>query len=197
MVRGDSMLEFMVGKTKVRIVRGDITELSTDAIVNAANSSLMGGGGVDGAIHRKGGPNILEECKRIRETRWPAGLPTGKAVITTGGKLKTKYVIHTVGPIWRGGGQGEAELLRDAYRNSLKLAVSNGLRTIAFPSISTGAYSYPIEEASRVTLKSVKEFLEGEDHLDEVVFVLFTQSDLEVYQEVAEEVFDLHRSPRA
>jgi len=133
-------LEFKIGKAKIRIIQGDITEQETDAIVNAANSSLMGGGGVDGAIHRKGGPKILEECKKIRETEWPDGLPTGKAVITTGGNLKAKYVIHTVGPVWRGGKYGEPELLAEAYRNSLKLAVSRGLKTIAFPAISRLPY---------------------------------------------------------
>jgi len=181
-------LEFRVGNAKIRIIRGDITEQETDAIVNAANSSLMGGGGVDGAIHRKGGPKILEECKRIRRTQWPNGLPTGKAVITTGGNLKAKYVIHTVGPVWRGGKHGEAELLADAYRNSLKLAVSKGIRTISFPAISTGAYGYPMEEAAEVALKTVKDFLEAEDKLDEVVFVLFTESAYRVYEEKAREI---------
>ena len=181
-------MEFRVGNAKIRIIRGDITEQETDAIVNAANSSLMGGGGVDGAIHRKGGPKILEECKRIRRTQWPNGLPTGKAVITTGGNLKAKYVIHTVGPVWRGGKHGEAELLADAYRNSLKLAVSKGIRTISFPAISTGAYGYPMEEAAEVALKTVKDFLEAEDKLDEVIFVLFTESAYRVYEEKAREI---------
>jgi len=181
-------LEFRVGNAKIRIIRGDITEQETDAIVNAANSSLMGGGGVDGAIHRKGGPKILEECKRIRRTQWPNGLPTGKAVITTGGNLKAKYVIHTVGPVWRGGKHGEAELLADAYRNSLKLAVSKGIRTISFPAISTGAYGYPMEEAAEVALKTVRDFLEDEDKLDEVVFVLFTESAYKVYERKAREI---------
>ncbi len=179
---------FKVGSAKLRLLQGDITEMDTDAIVNAANPSLMGGGGVDGAIHRKGGPKILEECKRIRETKYPNGLPTGKAVITTGGNLKAKYVIHTVGPVWRGGNKGEAELLSEAYRNSLKLAVSMGLKTIAFPSISTGAYGYPIEKASVVALSTVKEFLEREDGLDEVVFVLYTGRDFEIYRRTAEEI---------
>jgi O-acetyl-ADP-ribose deacetylase (regulator of RNase III) len=174
------MIEFIVGKTKIRIIQGDITEQHTDAIVNAANSSLMGGGGVDGAIHRKGGPKILEECKKIRETMWPDGLPTGKAVITTGGKLKARYVIHTVGPVWHGGKHGENEILAEAYKNSLKLAVSKGLKTIAFPSISTGAYGYPIEKASKIALKTVEEFLEKEDNLNEVFLVLFSKPDLEV-----------------
>ncbi len=184
-------MELKVGKAKVCLVKGDITEQTTDAIVNAANPSLMGGGGVDGAIHRKGGSKILEECKRIRKTEWPDGLPTGKAVITSGGNLKAKYVIHTVGPIWRGGNQGEPDLLAEAYLNSLKLAVSKGLKTIAFPSISTGAYGYPIEKACKIALKTVKEFLEKEDKLDEVVFVLFTQSDLETYEKAAKEIFNI------
>jgi len=180
--------KFHVGKAVIRLVQGDITEQDTDAIVNAANSSLMGGGGVDGAIHRKGGPKILEECKRIRATEWPNGLPTGKAVITSGGNLKARYVIHTVGPIWRGGNHGEPELLAEAYRNSLKLATSKGLKTVAFPSISTGAYRYPVEKASRIAIATVKEFLETEDKLDMVVFVLFTRHDFEVYRNAAEEI---------
>jgi O-acetyl-ADP-ribose deacetylase (regulator of RNase III) len=143
---------------------------------------------VDGAIHRKGGPKILEECKRIRATEYPDGLPTGKAVITTGGNLKARYVIHTVGPIWRGGNRGEPELLAEAYRNSLKLAVSKGLKTIAFPSISTGAYGYPIEKACRVALTTVKEFLEKENQLEKVVLVLFSRRDFEIYMEAAREI---------
>jgi len=180
--------EFAIGRTKVRFVQGDITDMSTDAIVNAANPTLMGGGGVDGAIHRKGGPKILEECKEIRAKEWPNGLPTGKAVATSGGNLKAKYVIHTVGPVWRGGSHREPELLAEAYRNSLRLAVSLGIRTIAFPSISTGAYGYPIELASLVAAKTVKEFLESENGLEEVIFVLFTRRDLEAYLEAARRV---------
>jgi O-acetyl-ADP-ribose deacetylase (regulator of RNase III) len=181
--------EFKVGNAIVRLVRRDITEMETDAIVNAANSSLMGGGGVDGTIHRKGGPKILEECKRIRATEWPQGLPTGKAVITGAGNLKARHVIHTVGPIWHRGNRGEPELLAQAYQNSLRLAVAKRLKTVAFPSISTGAYGYPIEDACRVALKAVKEFLEKEDSLDEVIFVLFSESAFEVYADKAEEVF--------
>jgi O-acetyl-ADP-ribose deacetylase (regulator of RNase III) len=180
---------FQVGKAKVVLVQGDITEQATDAIVNAANPTLMGGGGVDGAIHRKGGPKILEECKKIRATEYPDGLPTGKAVITSGGNLKARYVIHTVGPVWRDGRSGEPELLADAYRNSLKLAVSKGLRTIAFPSISTGAYGYPVEKASQVAISIVKEFLEKEDKLEKVVFVLFSSRDLEIYKDAAKKIF--------
>lgn len=180
--------KFQVGKTKICLVQGDITKQDTDAVVNAANPSLMGGGGVDGAIHRKGGPKILEECKKIRATKWPNGLPTGKAVITSGGNLKAKYVIHTVGPVWRGGNHREPGLLAEAYRNSLRLAVSKGLRTVAFPSISTGAYRYPIEKASKIALATVKEFLETEDKLDVVVFVLFMRHDFEVYRNTAKEI---------
>lgn len=183
--------EFQVGKAKIWLVKGDITEIETDVIVNAANSTLMGGGGVDGAIHRKGGPKILEECKRIRATEWLGGLPTGKAVVTSGGNLKAKHVIHTVGPIWRGGNHGEPELLAEAYRNSLMLAVSMGLKTIAFPSISTGAYGYPIEKACRIAQATVKNFLGKEDKLDKVVFVLFSEHDLETYKEAAEQILKI------
>ena len=183
-----SELEFRVGDAKVRLVQGDITDMETDAIVNAANSSLMGGGGVDGAIHKRGGPRILEECKRLRAREWPKGLPTGKAAMTTGGNLKTRYVIHTVGPIWRGGNQKEPELLAEAYLNSLKLAASKKLKTVAFPSISTGAFGYPIEKASRIALATVKNFLEREDKLDKVVFVLFSRNDLEIYRDAWKEI---------
>jgi O-acetyl-ADP-ribose deacetylase (regulator of RNase III) len=180
---------FKVDKTKICLVQGDITEMDTDAIVNAANPTLMGGGGVDSAIHMKGGPKILEECKRIRTTEWPNGLPTGKAVITSGGNLKAKYVIHTVGPVWRGGNQGEPKLLAEAYRNSLTLAASKGLKSIAFPSISTGAYGYPIEKACRIVLATIKEFIEKEDKLEEVRLVLFTKEDFETYKKAAQEIF--------
>ncbi len=170
--------ERMIGKTRIVAVRGDITEQDTDAIVNAANSSLMGGGGVDGAIHRVGGPQILEECKEIvAET---GRCPTGEAVITTGGKLKARHVIHTVGPVWRGGAHREHELLASAYRNSLEIAKARGLRTIAFPSISTGAYGYPVEKAAPVAVETVAEFVR-EHPLDEVRFVLFSEDDLGVY----------------
>lgn len=169
-----------IKQTKLSIIQGDITAQATDAIVNAANSSLMGGGGVDGAIHRAGGPAILEECKKIvaRQGR----LPTGKAVITTGGKLKAKYVIHTVGPIWQGGNRNEAQLLASAYEESLKLASARGLRGISFPSISTGAYGYPVKEAARVAIKTVVSFLRQQPaQLDDVVFVLFDSRTYQAY----------------
>lgn len=181
-------LKYNIGNTKLSIIQGDITDQDVDGIVNAANPSLKGGGGVDGAIRRKGGPLITEECMRIRETRWPSGLPTGEAVITSGGDLKARHVIHTVGPIWTGGDSGEPDLLTKAYQNSLNIAISRGLKTVAFPSISTGAYGYPVEEAAPVALKAVKELLEGTDALTEVVFVLFTSSDLEKYKKTAEEI---------
>ena len=180
--------EFKIGAATIRFVKGDITEVAADAIVNAANHTLMGGGGVDGAIHRKGGPQILEECKKIRTIDWPEGLPTGKAVITTGGNLKAKHVIHTVGPVWRGGGDDESGLLAKAYVNSLRVAVMSKLRTIAFPSISTGAYGYPIQEASKIAVTTVRRFLETKDSLDEIIFVLFSEFDLNVYVETANEV---------
>jgi len=176
-------MEFKIGNANLELIIGDITDQKSDAIVNAANSTLLGGGGVDGAIHSKGGPTILEECKRIREKEWPDGLPTGNAVVTSGGNLKARYVIHTVGPIWRGGVYDEAKLLRRAYWNSLKLAVANGLKTVAFPSISTGAYGYPTDEASRIAVATVKDYLEKEDKLEKVTFVLFSERDFDTYIE--------------
>ena len=173
----------LIGSTCLRLVQGDITAQDTDAIVNAANSSLLGGGGVDGAIHRRGGPEILAECRALRATRFPQGLPTGEAVVTTGGALPARRVIHTVGPIWRGGTQGEAELLANAYRNSLEQARHEQLRTIAFPSVSTGAYGYPIEEAAHVALRTVRaEIGAHPDAFSEVRFVLFSSADLHAYR---------------
>jgi O-acetyl-ADP-ribose deacetylase (regulator of RNase III) len=174
-------MQVLVNKTRLTLIQGDITKQATDAIVNAANSSLMGGGGVDGAIHRAGGPAILEECRKIvaRQGR----LPTGKAVITTGGDLEARRVIHTVGPIWHGGSDGEADLLASAYRESLTLAVTSGLKTISFPSISTGAYGYPVDSAAEVALQTVIKFLQKETSLQEVVFVLFDNRTCEVYVE--------------
>jgi len=178
----------MFNRTRVRLVRGDITHQGTEAVVNAANSSLMGGGGVDGALHRAGGPAILSECMEIRSTRYPDGLPTGEAVITGGGSLKARHVIHTVGPVWRGGGSEEEKLLAAAYRNSLQVAQEKGLKSIAFPSISTGAYGYPVEKAARTALSTVKSFLEENPSLDEVVFVLFSERDYEIYSRALTEL---------
>ena len=179
--------EVIIGQARLSIVSGDITKQNTDGIVNAANSSLTGGGGVDGAIHRAGGPAILEECRQIvsRQGR----LPTGKAVITTGGNLKAKYVIHTVGPIWHGGDKGEPELLASAYRESLKVATENKLTSISFPSISTGVYGYPVANAARVAMKTVAPFLREEvTSLKEVVFVLFDSRTYESYQSALTEL---------
>jgi len=177
-------MQVIVNKSKLNLIQGDITRQATDAIVNAANSSLMGGGGVDGAIHRAGGPAILEECKKIAARQ--GRLPTGKAVITTGGDLKARHVIHTVGPIWHGGDRGEADLLASAYKESLTLAVTSGLKTVSFPSISTGAYGYPVDSAAEVALQTVVKFLEKKTPLQEVVFVLFDNRTCEVYIEELE-----------
>jgi O-acetyl-ADP-ribose deacetylase (regulator of RNase III) len=172
--------EITVGTTRIVAVRGDITQQDTDAIVNAANSSLMGGGGVDGAIHRVGGPRILEECKKI--VAEIGRLPAGEAVITTGGNLKAPYVIHTVGPIWHGGTKNEPRLLANAYRSSLELARKNGLKSIAFPSISTGAYGYPVEEAAELAVKLVAKFV-VKNPFDEIRFVLFSEGDFRTYSD--------------
>ena len=147
----------------------------------------MGGGGVDGAIHRRGGPQILEECKMLRQEYWPRGLPAGKATITSGGQLIARHVIHTVGPVWKGGDGGEPAELANCYANSLSLAKEKRLKSVAFPSISTGAYGYPIEAASRIALKTVKEFVEKEGWPVEVVLVLFSNRDFEVYKRAAKE----------
>lgn len=187
LVRGTVTMLLVWGSTRVRIIQGDITEQEVDAVVNSANSSLMGGGGVDGAIHRRGGPQILEECRMLRQKYWPDGLPVGKAAITGGGRLKTRHVIHTVGPIWTGGGQGEPAELADCYVSSLILAKERGLRSVAFPSISTGAYGYPIKSASRIALKTVKEFVNKVGWPPEVIFVTFSDGDLETYEMAARE----------
>lgn len=168
-------------QARLELTRGDITHETVDAIVNAANSELAGGGGVDGAIHRAGGPGILEECRRIRRERGP--LPPGQAVLTTAGKLPCRHVIHTVGPIWRGGRSREAEILASCYRNSLALAVEHGLVSVAFPSISTGAYGYPVADAARVAVAAVREALDaGVGRVEVVRFVLFSDVDLAAYR---------------
>jgi O-acetyl-ADP-ribose deacetylase (regulator of RNase III) len=179
-------LTYKINQAELAIVQGDITRQATDAIVNAANSSLMGGGGVDGAIHRAGGPAILEECKQIVAAHGP--LPTGQAVITTGGKMPARHVIHTVGPIWHGGARGEAGLLASAYRKSLELAAAEKLSSISFPSISTGAYGYPVDQAARVALKEVISFLGKETSLKQVVFVLFDSRTYEAYADALKEI---------
>ncbi|MFC1952067.1 O-acetyl-ADP-ribose deacetylase [Chloroflexota bacterium] len=189
------VVEVTINQAKLSIIQGDITRQDTDAIVNAANSSLMGGGGVDGAIHRAGGPVILEECKQIvaRQGR----LPTGKAVITTGGNLKTRYVFHTVGPIWHGGNRGEPELLASAYRESLKLAGENRLNSISFPSISTGAYGYPVDKASRVALGAVIDSLRESITLVRlVVFVLFDARTFGAYSSALRDIIGTEDSEK-
>ena len=167
---------------KIRIVQGDITEQAVDAIVNAANTGLWGGGGVDGAIHRAAGPELAKECARLRESC--GGCPTGQAVITKGYNLKAKHVIHTVGPVWQGGGNNEAELLAECYRNALMLAEANSVHTIAFPSISTGVYAYPIDQAAKVAFATVR--AHKPTSIREAVFVLFSAGDFEVYEALVE-----------
>jgi O-acetyl-ADP-ribose deacetylase len=173
-------MKSFLGK-RVQVLVGDITKQETDAIVNAANASLLGGGGVDGAIHRAGGDEILEECKEIRRTRFPNGLPTGEAVITTGGKLPALYVIHTVGPIYGENGGKDAELLANCYHNSLTLAVEKNLSTISFPAISTGVFGYPQDEAAEVASQTIENFLRTDHQLNEVRLVFFQQRDAEVF----------------
>ncbi|NIJ51464.1 O-acetyl-ADP-ribose deacetylase [Dyadobacter arcticus] len=159
----------------IEVIKGDITSLNVDAIVNAANSSLMGGGGVDGAIHRAGGPAILDDCRRIVARQ--GGCPTGEAVITTAGTLPAKYVIHTVGPVWQGGNKGEEEKLANCYRNSLKLANENGCKSIAFPNISTGIYGYPKDEAAEIAVTTVSGYMVENDLPEQVIFVCFDQEN--------------------
>lgn len=172
---------FLGGRLVVTV--GDITRQDVDAIVNAANSSLMGGGGVDGAIHRAGGPGILEACREIRRTQYPAGLPTGEAVITTAGNLPARYVVHTVGPVYGQHDGREAQLLAACYKNSLRLAASHSLTSIAFPAISTGVFGYPRSEAAAVSSAAVSEFLEDNQTLKEVCLVFFQRRDADAFLE--------------
>lgn len=182
------LIDFAIGvralnrTNRLELVQGDITKLRVDAIVNAANTSLLGGGGVDGAIHRAAGPQLLKECRAV------GGCPVGEARITQGYRLPAKHVIHTVGPIWNGGSKGEDELLRNCYRNCLKLAEQNDVRTIAFPSISTGAYGYPIERASGIAVETVSRYLDEASEIEEVVFVCFSAADYEIYSAVLKTV---------
>ncbi|HSJ13385.1 MAG TPA: O-acetyl-ADP-ribose deacetylase [Longimicrobiales bacterium] len=178
------MTELQIAGTRVHLTRGDITEANTAAIVNAANSSLLGGGGVDGAIHSKGGPMILEECQRLRASRYPDGLPTGGAVATGGGALAARSVIHAVGPIWRGGDHGEDVELERAYVSALTVALEEGLESVAFPSISTGAYRFPLDRAARIALRAVIGFVRLHPQVfTEIRFVLFSATDERAYAE--------------
>src|SRR5438132_10218809 len=169
-------------KNRIEVVEGDITKQRVDAIVNAANTTLLGGGGVDGAIHRAAGPELLEECRKLK------GCATGQAKITKGHRLAAKWVIHTVGPVWRDGQQGEDELLAGCYRNSLALAERNGVRTIAFPSISTGAYGFPMERAARIAATEIKNVLERNRSMERVVLVCFGKGAFEIHQQIVREV---------
>jgi O-acetyl-ADP-ribose deacetylase (regulator of RNase III) len=184
-------MEAQLGKCRLIIKTGDITEEDSEAIVNAANSSLMGGGGVDGAIHAKGGKQIDRECLEIRRTLYPDGLPPGKAVITSGGRLKAKYVIHAVGPIWRGGKHDEERVLRDAYSSSLDLACQRNIRSVAFPAISTGAYGYPMKQAIEVALRAVISFLRERQCPEEVRLVFYRESDFELAESLAKDMLGL------
>ncbi|UKJ07467.1 O-acetyl-ADP-ribose deacetylase [Solitalea lacus] len=164
--------------TEIELIKGDITKLQVDAIVNAANSSLLGGGGVDGAIHRAAGPQLLEECRTLN------GCKTGQAKITSGYNLIANYVIHTVGPIWQGGSKSEMELLAECYRNSLLLAINNKLTSIAFPSISTGVYGFPKDKAAEIAVSTVKTFIKEESNLNKILFVCFDDENFNLYQQL-------------
>ncbi|MFP4362946.1 MAG: O-acetyl-ADP-ribose deacetylase [Spirochaetia bacterium] len=175
------MKELLEGALIVK--EGDITREKVDVIVNAANSSLLGGGGVDGAIHKMGGKQILQECKEIRENQYPGGLPVGKAVITTAGKLPAKHVIHTVGPVWHGGNENERVKLANAYRNSLELAANTGLTTIAFPAISTGIYGFPKEIAAPIVFQTIKDHVNANTLPNKVMLVFFLKKDMNIFLE--------------
>ena len=168
----------------IKLVKGDITKMQVDAIVNAANTSLLGGGGVDGAIHKAGGPKVLEECIAIRNKQ--GGCKTGEALITTGGGLAAKYIIHTVGPVWNGGNSNETQLLASAYRSSLLLAIKHNIETIAFPNISTGVYGFPKHRAAMIAFNTVKEFLLEDIHFTEIYFVCFDEENYNIYETLAE-----------
>ena len=170
----------------IQVIQGDITKVKADAIVNAANNGLLGGGGVDGAIHRAGGPAILEECRKIVAQQ--GGCPTGEAVITTGGNLSAKYVIHTVGPVWQGGTDGEAALLASCYTKSLQLAVAHGCRSIAFPNISTGVYGYPKSEAALVALQAVHDFVQENGAIESVLVVCFDAENYTILKQFLEKL---------
>ena len=167
---------------RIEIILGDITKLKVDAIVNAANRYLLGGGGVNGAIHHAAGPELLEECRKL------GGCPTGEAKITKGYNLPAKYVIHTVGPVWMGGNSNEENLLANCYKNSLKIAVENKIKTIAFPAISTGAFGYPIEKAAQIAINTVKRFLEYDNSINKVTFVAFSEKDFQLLKKMIETI---------
>ncbi|RKY29955.1 MAG: O-acetyl-ADP-ribose deacetylase [Candidatus Omnitrophota bacterium] len=170
-------------KTKIELIKGDITRVKADCLVNAANKSLLGGGGVDGAIHSAAGPGLLEECRRLR------GCGTGEAKITKGYNLAAKFVIHSVGPVWRGGRSNEEALLASCYRNSLELAKAHNIKSIAFPSISTGVYGFPINLAAPIAIKTVKDYIENNPQvLEKIFFVLFSEHDFRIYEEIMGEV---------
>jgi O-acetyl-ADP-ribose deacetylase (regulator of RNase III) len=171
-------------KDKIELLKGDITKIKADAIVNAANSSLMGGGGVDGAIHRAGGPAILEACQKIVAKQ--GGCKTGEAVITTGGNLPAKFVIHTVGPVWNGGKYDEENKLANCYKNSLKLAINNNCKIIAFPNISTGIYHFPKKDAAQIAVKTVTEVISKTDKIEKVIFVCFDDENFELYEKLVD-----------
>ena len=170
-------------KERVKIIEGDITKQAVDAVVNAANTTLLGGGGVDGAIHRAAGPELLEETRQI------GGCPTGEAKVSRGYRLPARWVIHTVGPVWAGGHKNEDTLLANCYKNSLRAAVDAGAKTIAFPSISTGAYRFPLDRATEIAMRETKRFLESDDTVKQVIFVCFGEKVLKTYQDVLSRVF--------
>ena len=169
---------------RIQVVEGDITKQTVDALVNAANTTLLGGGGVDGAIHRGAGPELLEECRKL------GGCATGQAKITKGYRLPAKWVIHTVGPVWHGGNRGEPETLANCYRNSLHVAVENGIKTMAFPAISCGAYGYPIEEAAKIAVKTTREFLANDSMIEKVIFALFSENLYQAYQIIVAALYE-------
>lgn len=178
-------MKVKINNSTLSLIQGDITKQKTEAIVNAANTTLLGGGGVDGAIHRAAGPELLEECKKL------GGCETGDAKITKGYNLPAKYVIHTVGPVWQGGKKKERELLQSCYKRSLQVAEENNIKTISFPSISTGAYRFPVEEASRIALETVISYLKGDTKIEEVIFVLFDKNTYQIYENTLKELLKI------
>lgn len=187
-INSTHIVEYLTKKIKIDCVWGDITRMQVDVVVNAANSSLMGGGGVDGAIHRAGGPAILEECKQIRKTL-PDGLPTGEAVLTTAGKLEARALIHTVGPIWKNGKNQEGILLKHCYENCLRIANENMFTSIAFPAISTGIYGFPKDLACKIALTTLSEFLQQPNSIKEVYFVCFDEETYKIYLDQMDKEF--------